>query len=119
RRTDEIAARFGGEEFALIMEAEDATALNRIRQRMDEAIHSLHIRHDYSPASKELTVSYGIAWIRDSGPWLEEYEMKVWLRAADAALYEAKAAGRNCNMLQILSRDVPLTESPVLQQLPG
>ena len=119
RRTDEIAARFGGEEFALIMEAEDATALNRIRQRMDDAIHSLHIRHDYSPASKELTVSYGIAWIRDSGPWLEEYEMKVWLRAADAALYEAKAAGRDCNMLQILSRDVPLTESPVLQQLPG
>ena len=40
-----------------------------------------------------------------------------WLRAADSALYEAKASGRNCNMLQMISPDIPFTESPVWQQL--
>ena len=118
RRSDEIAARFGGEEFALIIEVEDARALESLRHKINESIRALDIHHEFSPVSKQLTVSYGIAWIKDSGPWLQNVDSYSWVRAADSALYEAKAAGRNCSMLQMITRELPFTESPVLQKLP-
>lgn len=118
KRTDELASRFGGEEFALILQVEDATRLESLRQRLSESIRNLDIHHDHSPLSHQLTISFGIAWIRESGPWLEKMGKEEWLRAADSALYEAKASGRNCNMLQVISPDMPFTESPVLQQSP-
>lgn len=118
RRADEMASRFGGEEFALILQADDARSLDAIRTRLHTAISNLHIPHGYSAAGKELTVSIGIAWVKDSGQWLESIGKEEWLRAADTALYEAKAAGRNTSMLQVLSEEIPLTESPVLSRLP-
>lgn len=116
RRADEMAARFGGEEFALILQIEDAQHLESVRRHIRESIRLLNIRHEYSSVAPQLTISYGIAWIRNSGPWLEKIGKDAWLRAADSALYEAKASGRNCSMLQVLSPGIPLTESPVLQQ---
>ncbi len=118
KRTDEIASRFGGEEFALILYIDDANNLNAVRHRLRESISELNIRHEHSSVSHLLTISFGIAWIRESGPWLENMSTEEWLRAADAALYEAKASGRNCNMLQIITPDMPFTESPVWQQSP-
>ena len=117
KRTDEMAARFGGEEFALILYIDDANNLDAVRHRISECIHELNIQHNFSSVSKQLTISFGIAWIRESGPWLENMTKEEWLRAADSALYEAKASGRNCNMLQMISPDIPFTESPVWQQL--
>ena len=116
RRADEMAARFGGEEFALILQIEDAQHLESVRRHIREAIRLLNIHHEYSSVAPQMTVSYGIAWIRNSGPWLEKMGKDAWLRAADSALYEAKASGRNCSMLQVLSPGIPLTESPVLKQ---
>ncbi len=119
KRTDELASRFGGEEFALILQVEDASDLDSLRKRLSESVRALDIHHDHSPISKQLTISFGIAWIRESGHWLEKMGKEEWLRAADSALYEAKASGRNCNMLQVISPDMPFTESPVLTQSPG
>lgn len=118
KRTDEMAARFGGEEFALILYIEDANSLDATRHRISECIRELNILHGYSSVSHLLTISFGIAWIRESGQWLDRMSKEEWLRAADAALYEAKASGRNCNMLQMITPDVPFTESPVWQQSP-
>ena len=118
KRTDEITSRFGGEEFALILYIDDANNLDAVRHRIHESIRELNIRHEHSSVSKKLTISFGIAWIRESGPWLENMSKEEWLRAADAALYEAKASGRNCNMLQIITPEMPFTESPVWQQSP-
>lgn len=118
RRADEIAARFGGEEFALILQVEDAQHLEALRRHLRESIRILNIHHEHSSVSKHLTISYGFAWIRDSGPWLEKLGKEEWLRAADSALYEAKASGRDCSMLQVLAPDIPLTESQILKRLP-
>lgn len=118
KRTDEMAARFGGEEFALILYIDDANNLDAVRHRISESIRVLDIHHSHSSVSKQLTISFGIAWIRESGSWLERMTKEDWLRAADSALYEAKASGRNCNMLQVITPDIPFTESPVWQQSP-
>ena len=71
KRTDEITSRVGGEEFALILYIDDANNLDAVRHRIHESIRELNIRHEHSSVSKKLTISFGIAWIRESGPWLE------------------------------------------------
>ena len=112
RRTDEIAARFGGEEFVIILYADSAEDMNNIRARLSRCIQELNIPHEDSRVSDILTVSFGIAWIQNSGDWLENYTAEDWLRAADAALYAAKGAGRDRSMLQIITPETPFTTSP-------
>ena len=117
-RQDEYAFRYGGEEFILICYTKDANELNTLRQRITDAIANLEIEHQGSKVAKHLTVSFGVAWILKSGEWLKKRSTEEWIKAADAALYEAKAAGRNNNMLQIISADVAFTGTPVLDQSP-
>ncbi|WP_051218975.1 sensor domain-containing diguanylate cyclase [Oceanobacter kriegii] len=106
QRTDEIVARYGGEEFAMIIHIDDAIELNNFRRRLKQAIRDLEIPHQYSQASSYLTISAGVAWIVESGEWLQQSSPREWMKAADVALYEAKAAGRNCTMIQILDRTI-------------
>lgn len=83
-RSTEIPARWGGEEFVLVLPAttvdEAVTAMDRVRQRVRSAI-----RIEGEP----LTFSAGVASLGSA----EEFERAV--AAADAALYRAKAAGRD------------------------
>lgn len=82
--TDDLAARFGGEEFVLLIREatrEEAVALTRC---VDASFATA--RPD---ESRRPTVSYGVALWRD-GVTLEEL-----MARADAALYRAKAAGRD------------------------
>lgn len=116
RRTDEIAARFGGEEFVLILYVDNDVDMHSIRERIQESIRNLKIPHGYSNTGPILTLSFGVAWIRDSGAWLENYTAADWLHAADSALYAAKGAGRNCSLVQIISADQPFTDQPKLLQ---
>ncbi len=118
KRQDECVFRYGGEEFVVICYARDANELNHVREKLKGALDDLKIRHDTSKIANHLTASSGIAWIIQSGNWLNNMEQKEWLKAADAALYEAKAAGRNCSMLQIISEEIAFTGTPVLDQSP-
>lgn len=119
QRSDEIVTRYGGEEFAIIAYVDDAIELNQLRLRLANAIHRLRIPHEYSQVRDIVTVSFGMAWIKESGPWLTDYQAKDWLKAADVALYEAKGAGRDCCMLHVISQQLPFTESPEWQQSPN
>ncbi|WP_221795426.1 diguanylate cyclase domain-containing protein [Oceanobacter mangrovi] len=109
KRTDELVARYGGEEFAMIVYLQDATELENFRKLIRRTIRKLEICHEYSPTSPQLTVSAGIAWILDSGLWLQKCSPRDWVQLADIALYEAKREGRNCSMLQLMHREVPKT----------
>lgn len=102
QRADEIVARYGGEEFALIIYINDAVELNNYRQRLKEVISDLNIDHPRSPAGGKLTISAGIAWIKDSGSWLSKMTSGQWVKYADIALYDAKFSGRNCAMIQLI-----------------
>lgn len=91
RRPGDMAARYGGEEFAILLPETDVAGAVQIVGDMQAAIRTLAIRHEAGPLGV-VTLSAGVAsWcpgrLTATPAWLVE--------AADAALYEAKALGRN------------------------
>lgn len=117
RRTDEVAARFGGEEFALIVYAHSTLEVESLRRNLHEAIANLAIRHPDSPTSEWITVSAGIAWIRNSGEWLSKTNQEDWLAYADMALYKGKANGRNNSVLTVFDQQHPLEPEATRQSV--
>ena len=88
-RVEDIACRFGGEEFTLIVpETAPGTAVARAEQ-IRAATEQLRVAHQKSQLSS-VTVSIGIACFPQDGKRGEDL-----LRAADMALYRAKHEGRN------------------------
>jgi len=88
-RVEDIACRYGGEEFLVILpEASLKDTLKRARQ-LREGIKQLHVRY-HDQALGAVTVSLGVAVFPDHGSTTEAI-----LRVADAALYRAKQEGRD------------------------
>lgn len=97
-RTTDVVARYGGEEFAAILPATDLTSAIAIAERMRTAVAKLGLP---SPAPGGcVTVSIGIAHIDHIGDQGDEAAL---IAAADAALYDAKQAGRNRSQLYVAS----------------
>jgi diguanylate cyclase (GGDEF)-like protein len=89
-REGDIACRYGGEEFLLVLQNLSlAMALERAEDIRD-TIASLEIDIG-NRAAVRITVSAGVAAFPENGDGPEEL-----VRCADAALYQAKSAGRNC-----------------------
>jgi len=86
---DDIACRYGGEEFVLIM---PGTTVTDARERLDalRAAVAQAVIHHESRALEPITVSIGLAACPDHGT-----DAAALLAAADAALYDAKRSGRN------------------------
>lgn len=86
----DIVARFGGEEFAVLVPHADLPAAVRFAEKLRELIHTHVIRHAEIDAELTITASIGVATGR-RGPetW------KQLIAAADEALYRAKRNGRN------------------------
>jgi diguanylate cyclase (GGDEF)-like protein len=89
-RKEDLACRYGGEEFILVMpEAPTDIALGRAQRIADEARHVV-VRHEGRNLGP-ITISAGIASFPDHGATADSL-----IAAADAALYRAKAQGRDC-----------------------
>jgi diguanylate cyclase (GGDEF)-like protein len=88
-RADDIACRYGGEEFALILPDAGLDGVLVRAEALREGAAQLTIDSGIRPAM-HITISAGIAIFPDNGLSGEEL-----LRTADAALYQAKSAGRN------------------------
>jgi diguanylate cyclase (GGDEF)-like protein len=88
-RGSDIACRYGGEEFALILPETGADAAVRRAEDIRMAISMLDLRHDRKPLGR-VEASFGIALFPDHG-----HDADDMLRVADMALYAAKGAGRN------------------------
>lgn len=92
-REYDTVGRFGGEEFlAVLPDADDQTALliaERLRARVETFEMASVVEHPVA-GQEVLTVSIGVASLRIDGQELPEL-----LYAADQALYQAKALGRN------------------------
>ena len=95
-RANDIGARFGGEEFALLLPATTTDVAARLGERIREAICRAPVPLD-GDRQVEVSVSVGVASITPApnATKLERLGDKL-LAAADAALYQAKQDGRNC-----------------------
>jgi len=91
RGPDDLAARYGGEEFAVLLPDCGAEQANDVAQRMLAAVRALQIAHRASDAAGHVTLSVGVASVAPGEGELPE----TILRAADEALYRAKAGGRD------------------------
>jgi two-component system cell cycle response regulator len=84
-----LVARMGGEEFMLVLPGCDGFASSSNAEKIRESIE------DLEPSGLRVTASFGLAQLQAG----ETYE--ILLGRADAAMYEAKRAGRN----QVVSAD--------------
>lgn len=89
-RSDDIVARFGGEEFVLVLPQISRESARLVGERVRSTIERLEIFMDGSTKA-ELTVSIGIAHVERS----RAVSSKTLFEIADEALYRAKADGRN------------------------
>lgn len=87
----DLAARFGGEEFAVILPATGPAGALVVAQRMRQEVRRCAIEHRASLVVPWLTISIGIATVRPRA----ELQPRDLVEAADGAVYAAKAAGRN------------------------
>ncbi len=83
-RREDLVSRWGGEEFLALIHAKQQTEILAIAERMRREVESLHF------GSFSITISIGATIIR------EKESLESALKRADLALYEAKAAGKNC-----------------------
>lgn len=89
RRPMDLAVRLGGEEFALVAMGDDVNSLRKRMLGLMQALQDLGLQHEGSPTAPYVTISMGIAQLRD-GDTLDSL-----LQWADSLLYQAKAQGRN------------------------
>jgi diguanylate cyclase (GGDEF)-like protein len=91
QRPLDFAARFGGEEFALVLYGPASEYGRELPEQLREAIRELKIIHEDSPTDHYLTASIGVAMVHPEA----KRSMAGAIQMADEALYEAKEAGRN------------------------
>ena len=88
-RSEDILARFGGEEFAVLVRGIPSPGVVVLAERMRTAIEGLRIEGFSRPL--DVTISIGAATVRGDGGLSEQ----GLVDAADRLLYRAKSTGRN------------------------
>jgi len=88
-RENDVACRYGGEEFAILLTDITAEQARQAGERILQAIRQLEVKHTIQSLGP-ITASIGIAMFPDDGAQAESL-----MRAADVALYRAKQEGRN------------------------
>lgn len=90
-RPGDFCARFGGEEFIVILAATRNRGAMNVAERIRNAIEVMGLEHRGNAGAKVVTMSLGVSTMIDNN--VGSYEELV--RQADEALYRAKQAGRN------------------------
>lgn len=89
-RQQDLPARVGGEEFALLLPDTDAAGAMAMAEKVMTGLAALALVHDSSPTAPVVTVSIGIA----TWPVVQQGGATVLFAQADKALYAAKHNGR-------------------------
>lgn len=89
-RDMDIVARFGGEEFCIILPESDSAPARLVAERMRKAVEQEPFINEEGLPLGRLTISCGIAAFPEDGK-----NPETLLNAADLAMYQAKTNGRN------------------------
>ena len=91
KRGADCVARFGGEEFALLLPGVDKAQAAALAETARQSVESLEFPHPDSPAGTGVTISLGVA----TAIGANFTSIHALVGAADNALYTAKRQGRN------------------------
>ena len=91
-RATDVATRYGGEEFALILPDTNEEGARAVASAILGEVRALAIEHEASTTASCVTVSIGLNCVTPGA----ETITGMLLAGADEALYGAKGAGRNC-----------------------
>jgi diguanylate cyclase (GGDEF)-like protein len=104
-RQSNVVARYGGDEFALLMPETNTEQAGILAERLRSALEADHFLHAHG-----VTASIGIATFPDHGPTPEEI-----LRVADSGMYLAKHCNGNC--VKVASLSIGAGDGERVQQL--
>ena len=90
RRAGDLPARFGGEEFCVILPGTGREDAMRLAETLRQSVMKLAVPHRESGVSPVVTISLGVTTAFFPFPAPEEF-----IDQADRALYKAKTDGRN------------------------
>ena len=94
QRQGELVARYGGEEFAVLLPDADSAQALATAQRLCAAVRALELEHQTSPVRHCVTVSVGATCLYPENCAATPGIAQLF-EQADAALYQAKKAGRD------------------------
>ncbi|MFW5443832.1 MAG: diguanylate cyclase [Methylococcaceae bacterium] len=90
-RAGDVVARFGGEEFCVVLPNTEPEGAKNMAETLRKAIETLNIVRDDLGGQQFLTISLGVFSFKAQ----EKYTLDDLVSKADDALYQAKQAGRN------------------------
>jgi|GEM_PF-1278704 diguanylate cyclase (GGDEF)-like protein len=105
KRPGDLAARYGGEQFTILLPRTDASGAITVAKHIQREVLAMQIPHRRSPLNY-LTVSIGVSMVE---PTLQ-MTSAVLISATEQALAQAKQEGRN----QIIFKRVPNIDPPII-----
>jgi diguanylate cyclase (GGDEF)-like protein len=87
-RDTDIVARYGGEEFAIMLPDTDEGGVQNVAEKLRAAVETIRFNVPDTDIVLKVTVSIGVSVFRGN--------RREFFNAADRALYQSKAAGKNC-----------------------
>lgn len=102
-RSQDLAARYGGEEMALVMPGTTRVTASAIAESIRRAICAKPVTVD--GIDVPVTISIGVATLEEGMPFKQAAHL---IKAADLAVYAAKHGGRNC--VKVFSLKAPAAQ---------
>jgi diguanylate cyclase (GGDEF)-like protein len=87
-RDTDIVARYGGEEFAILLPDTDESGVQNVAEKLRAAVETIRFNVPDTDIVLKVTVSIGVSAFHGN--------RREFFNAADRALYQSKAAGKNC-----------------------
>ncbi len=94
-RPNDMIARFGGEEFAIMLPETSLDAALNLANSLREKVEQATVKNDKGGLLPRVTISIGVSAIGEANRENEDSLIEL-IAASDEALYRAKKDGRNC-----------------------